>query len=229
MKLIQLLLAMMFLATNCAYAADTRRDKLLKDAREASALDLLSSYQQSQMMLMYAELAESGITIQTPEGRISKRKAKKMTKEHQQKVEVCEQVMRERGFQDLEGEYTFTIKGDCAGAKAFWAQLGASEDCQDPTIRQDGMSISVMHPCTHKGNALDVEYKGTTFDDAAVFTEEMNSDYRYSGTIKDGVIKLRPDAEGALASWPSFDKPPGRKALQSCEITMAPKTAHALE
>ena len=223
MKIIPLLLATLLQTINVAFADNAERDNLLIKARDSSALDVLFSYQHSQMMLMYTELAQNGVTIQTPEGKISKRKAKKLAKEYQLKVEVLGQVMSERGFQNLEGDYTFTIKGDCKGAKAWWAVMGASEDCQDPMIRQDNMEITVVHPCTHESDSFDWETTGTTFDDAVVFVEELNSDYLYLGVIKDGVIKLRLDADRALASWPSFERPPSLAALKSCEITIAPK------
>jgi hypothetical protein len=223
MKIIPPLLAVLLLTLNLAFADNAERDSLLMKARDSSALDVLSSYQHSQMMLMYAELAQKGLTIQSPEGKISKRKAKKLAKEHQLKVEVLEQVMSERGFQDLEGDYTFAIKGDCEGAKAWWAVLGASEDCQDPMIRQDDMEVTVVHPCTREGDSFDWETTGTTFDDAVIFVEELNSDFLYFGVIKGGVIRLHLDAERALASWPSFEKPPSLAALKSCEITMARK------
>lgn len=223
MKLIQLLLATLLLTLNVAFADDAKRDDLLLKARESSALDVLFSYQYSQMMLMYVELAQSGVKIQTPEGVISKRKAKKLAKEHQLKVDVLEQVMSERGVQHLEGDYTFTVKGDCEGAKAWWAVLGASEECQDPTIRQDDREITVVQSCARDGSLFDRETTGTTFDDAVVFVEELNSDYMYLGIIKNGVINFHLDAERARASWPSFEKPPSLAALKSCEITLAPK------
>lgn len=223
MKVIPLLLVTLILPMSLAFAGNAERDTLLNKARDSSALDVLFSYQDSQLMLMYAELALNGMVIQTPEGKISKRKAKKLTKEHQLKIDVLEQVMSERGFQNLEGNYTFTIKGDCEGAKAWWAVMGASEECQDPMIRQENMEITVVHPCTHEGDSFDWETTGTTFDDAVIFVEELNSDFLYLGVIKDGVIKLHLDADRALASWPSFEKAPERSALKSCEITIAPK------
>jgi hypothetical protein len=135
-----------------------------------------------------------------------------------------EQVMQERGYRNLEGDYRFEVKGDCEGAKAWWAALGGSEQCQDPVIHQDKMEVTVIHSCSHEGRTVELEQVGKTLGDAVVFVEELNSDLHYLGNISDGVITLHVDAERVLASWPSFEKAPTRKALKSCAIVMTPKS-----
>ena len=200
------------------------REKTLSEMRGLSSLELLVSYQDSQMMLQYAELAAYGVKIQTPQGTISKRKAKKISREFEQLVELSKQVMEERGFSNLEGEYTFLVKGDCEGAHAWWAAVGGNNRyCGDLQIRQEGMNISVVQSCERQSDQFDLENSGFTVDDAVLIVEEINADYLYAGTIHDGVISLRVDADRALAAWPDFQKPPSKNAMESCEITLQTK------
>jgi hypothetical protein len=144
------------------------------------------------MMLQYAELAEHGIEIQTPHVTISKRKAKKISHEFQQRIELSEQVMGERGFLNLDGEYKFLAKGDCEGARAWWAAIGGdNRTCGDLKIRQEGMNISVVQSCELESRKIELENSGITVDHAVLIVEEINSDYQYVGTLDDGVISLQ--------------------------------------
>jgi hypothetical protein len=205
-------------------AKEPNREEVLSEIQGLSSLELIVSYQESQMMLQFAELAEHGIKIETAEGTISKRKAKKISREFQQRIELSEQVMDDRGISNLEGEYKFLVNGDCERAHAWWAAMGGNDRyCGDLRIRQEGMNINVVQPCEHESDKFDLENSGITVDDAVLIVEEVNSDYRYVGTIHDGVISLRVDADRVLASWPDFQKPPSKKAIESCLITLEPK------
>jgi len=223
MKLHRLLIVSACLTSQLALAADVQREDLLSTARELSSLDVLTSYLHSQTMLTYIELAQMGVNVQTPEGKLSKRKAKKISKEHQVNVEICEQVMQERGTKNLEGEYTFVISGDCEGAKAWWGYWGAQEGCGNPNVQQSGFDLTITYQCITEGRSVEIKNTGTTVDNAVIIVEELNSDYRYWGVITDGIMTFHIDAETVLASWPSFQKPLSREALESCEITMTPK------
>jgi hypothetical protein len=204
-------------------AREANREEVLREIQGLSSPELLVFYQESQMMLQYAELAEHGIKIQTPHGTLSKKKAKKISREFQQRIELSEQVMEQRGFANLEGEYKFLANGDCEGAKAWWAALGGdNRTCGDLKIRQEGMNISVVQSCELENRKIDLENSGITVDNAVLIVEEINSDYQYVGTIADGVISMRVDADRALGSWPSFEKPPSKGAMESCKITLQP-------
>lgn len=222
MKLRRLLIVSTWLTSQLVLAADVQREDLLSTAREASSLDVLTSYLHSQTMLTYIELAQMGVKVQTLDGKLSKRKAKRISKEHQMNVEICEQVMQERGTQNLEGEYTFVISGDCEGAKAWWGYWGAQEGCGNPNVQQNGFDLTITYQCTIEGRSVEIKNTGTTVDNAVVIVEELNSDYRYWGVITDGIITFHIDAKTVLASWPSFQKPLSRESLESCEITMTP-------
>jgi len=205
-------------------ARKSSREDVLSEIQNLSSLELLVSYQDSQMMLQYAELAEHGIKIQTPQGTLSKRKAGKIRSELGERIELSEQVMGERGYLNLEGEYKFLTKGDCEGARAWWAAIGGDNRvCGDLKIRQEGMNITVVQACELESRKIDLENSGITVDNAILIVEEVNSDYHYAGSIFDGVISLRIDADKALASWPSFEKPPTRNAMESCQITLERK------
>lgn len=206
-----------------AAAKEPDRDELLAKARRANALDVLVSYEQSKTMLMYTELAQSGINIETPNGRISKRKAKKLAKEHAARIEALEQVMSERGVRELAGKYDWAIEGECETAKAWWPAVGQNGMCGHPSMTQEGMDIKIIHTCSHEGQEYELTQEGRTLDDAMIIVEELNSDFVYLGQIMDGSIHFRVNADSALANWPSFEKAPTREVLSGCTFVLTPR------
>jgi len=213
-----------FLATaNLAVAAKSQSGDFLETARASSAIEILGYYEQSQMMLMYTELARRGINIETPEGRLSKRKAKKLEKEHSARMEALEQVISERGVRELAGKYDWAIEGDCESAKAWWPAVGQIGMCGHPSITQDGMDLKIIHACSHEGQEHELAQEGRTLEDAVIVVEELNPDFVYLGQITDGSIHFRVNVESVLANWPSFEKATTREALSGCTFVLTPK------
>ncbi len=214
----------LLLIVEFAFAAKPQADEYLIEARAASALELLESYEYSEMMLMYTELAQKGIRIETPEGSLSKRKAKKLAKEHSARVEAIELAMSERAVRDLSGDFNWEIAGDCEAAKAWWPAMGQLGWCGNPTITQDGMDLKIVHHCAHEGEELDMTQVGRTLDDAVIVVEELNSDFVYLGQIDENSISFRVNVENVLARWPSFEVAPTREALNGCTFVLSPRS-----
>ena len=213
-----------YLATaNIAVAAKSQPEDFLETTRASSALEILAHYEHSQMMLMYVELAQRGVTIETPEGRLSKRKANKLAKQHTARYQALDQVMRERGVRELAGKYDWAIEGECESAKAWWPAMGQNGMCGHPSITQGGMDLKIIHTCSHEGQEHELTQEGRTLDDAVIVVEELNSDFVYLGQIMDGSIHFRVNAERALANWPSFEKAPSREALSGCTFVLTPR------
>ena len=225
LDLARLILGMMALlaSANFAVAAKSQPEDFTETARSSSALEILAYYEHSEMMLMYVELAQRGVTIETPEGRLSKRKAKKLAKEHSTRIDALEQVMSERGVRELAGKYDWAIEGECESARAWWPALGQNGMCGHPSITQDGMDLKIIHTCSHEGQEHELTQEGRTLDDAVIVVEELNPDFVYLGQIMDGSIHFQVNAERALANWPSFEKAPTREALSGCTFVLTPR------
>ena len=91
--------------------------------------------------------------------------------------------------------------------KIFSSQRVSRHDAQIViTVEREGKEISLTHPAAVAESAVAVN-------------KATNSDYYFQSEIMNSAIVFKPDVN-VLKTWPQWAKPPNRKDLDNCVITL---------
>ena len=192
---------------------------LREAAMRASASDLAKGYSFVMLMQQMLPMAESGGTLQVGEQAITRENYQAAKADYDLRQKVYASVIRERGFKDVGGRYEATARPACRNAQSMWARAVLEGRAREVEIKQDGFELRIIqHWETGPEHAFDAT--AAVVESSLAFADPANSDYFLLGTVADGVITVRPDADAILSGWPGWVKAPSRKALTDCAVTL---------
>ena len=91
-----------------------------------------------------------------------------------------------------------------------------------PTFEQDGHEATMIQLADFDGKQP-IETPVVIVENVLAFTDMMNTDFPFTGVVKGNVITITPDTDRILAAWPDWVKPPSRKNLDKCRVTLTRK------
>lgn len=201
-------------------ADDDPRGSILSQARAAPAVALAQGYLfHKQMLATMLPAAEAGVTIHLPNATISKDNVSEHRRRSEQRLSIYADAIEEKGYFDVSGEYSAKTTESCGRINSTWVSLVHEGTASKIKILQDKFEAQVVIDITHQGQNLSVENDAILVESQMFLQDSMNPDYKFSGTIDESTILIRPMAS-VLRSWPQWAGPPKQTDIQNCAITL---------
>ncbi len=195
------------------------RERVLK----ADAYDLAHSYFYAKwMMEEIIPMVEKGFTIILPEGKLTKRKARRYKKEYFIRFSIYAEAIIERGYKTIAGSYQRRGSKSCKRIRSALNDSKYACMTSDVEIQQDGYEARLIVRFEHEGKEITLEHPMIVVETAVMVMDATNSDYFFRGEIKGKKIVLKPELS-VLAGWPKWAGPPLEQDLRECTITLEPR------
>lgn len=140
---------------------------------------------------------------------------------YQDRLRVYALAIAKRGYEAISGTYRATATSSCGRIQSMWASGVREGILDDLNISQDGFKAQLVSQFQLEGKSQSVEIPGIVVESALAFDDPANSEFIFLGQITPGQITVRPDMR-VLAAWPNWARPPRRKDLSECVVTLSP-------
>jgi hypothetical protein len=190
-----------------------------KTVAAASSLDLAISYDGVRQLYAFLPMVESGMTIHTPEGKVTRGNVAKIRRNLEERLAVYRTEIESRGYVELSGVYSVRVTPPCAHTQS-WLIMIESQSAEEVEISQITFEFKLSHKISHEGRQFNNVMEGVVVEDQISFRDSMNSDFVFIGSVEGRTITIRPDTDAVLASWPNWAGPPKRKDLNACVVTL---------
>ena len=137
----------------------------------------------------------------------------------QKQLSLYEEVIRQRGSNDLSGIYQGEATESCSRSNSIFAATIQARKHGAIEIRQNNMNALVVVSVLQDDGEFDVSNPAAVVESALAVIESTNSDYYFRGQFNNDVIEIRPDVS-VLNTWPKWANPPSRSDLEECVITL---------
>lgn len=211
--------AAMLARVEAADNQDPRSIALHADARGVAADALAWRYVHQVAALRALRVVESGVTLQLPEGPVSRQNLEEVRADLLRRTAIDAGVIRERGSRDVSGRYRATADPACGQSKSVWAGGIAMREVHEVELWQDGPSAT-LRQYGRTGEEVGLRVDAVVVESSLAFPDPMNMDYALIGAFDAGTIVVRPDVDVVLRAWPAWAGPPSREALAACAVTL---------
>jgi hypothetical protein len=180
------------------------------------AEDLLAEYIAVENLSTMLDL---GFDVVTPDMDINDSNREEIRAEISAQRAAMDQAIESRGAADIAGRYKADATSACSKIQSMWAGGLREGYLGNPTLEQVGHRVT-MTQFMQQNADVPMETQVVIVEDVFVFTDMMNSDFVFRGSVEDDVITVMPDADRVLAAWPDWVKAPSRKNLEKCKVTL---------
>ncbi len=205
----------LLLGSSFFLSAGAAQSTLTKHGLKADAYDLARSYLKAKRMMVVAK-----------QGKISKRKARKLKKEYGKELSMYAQAITERGYKSIAGSYQAKTSESCGRIGWSWVNsihLGITSDVE---IQQDGYEARLIVRFEYQGEKVIFESSVIVVENIVGMREEASgSSGFFRGEIKGEDIVLKPDLS-VLVGRPPWPVPPREQDLRNCTITLEPRKSN---
>jgi head-tail adaptor len=195
-----------------------KTEPTLQDALDASASDLALSYLSMKHTVRFVAIGERA-TVTIGNITINKDNVAEYKAKFEGRLSLYEKAIRQRGFKTVAGLYKGEATESCVRTNAIWAALIQKQSQKAIEITQEVMDAQVVITVEQEGKEISLKNPAAIAESAIAVNEATNSDYYFRGEIKNKVIVFRPDVS-VLNTWPKWAKPPSRRDLEECIITL---------
>ena len=222
-----LVLGIVLLGAGCSSNV-TKEEPTQNDLLKAPAANLAQGYLAAKTRLRLVErqvkmgaFGGSGarFTLKTGGENIDKDNIDEYLAKYQKQLSLYEEVIRQRGSNDLSGMYQGEATESCSRSNSIFAATIQARKHGAIEIRQNNMNALVVVSVLQDDGEFDVSNPAAVVESALAVIEATNSDYYFRGKFNNGVIEIRPDVS-VLNTWPKWANPPSRSDLEECVITL---------
>ena len=194
-------------------------DALVDAYLAASARDVVLEYVSLNNLWM---MLDFGFNVVIGDLEITDSNREQIKTEVAVKRKAIGQAIEIRGVADIAGPYTANVTSACSKIQSGWADGTRQGLLGAPTFEQDGHEATMIQLADFDGKQP-IETPVVIVENVLAFTDMMNTDFPFTGVVKGNVITITPDTDRILAAWPDWVKPPSRKNLDKCRVTLTRK------
>lgn len=209
--------------TTVGQRSDEAEPALRENALKAPAYDLAKSYLNAKKTMEMLSLVRAGASVTTPEGRITKENLPQYEQEYEQRLSIYAETIAQRGYKVLSGSYRARASKACGRIQSLWVGVIHEGTARDIEIQQEGFEAR-LHLELKESAGRSLNNPAIVVENSLVVVDAMNSDYCLRGEVKGENIVITPD-ESVLTTWPQWAKPPRKKDLKECTVTLEPLKA----
>jgi hypothetical protein len=170
-------------------------------------------------------LADSGSTIQTPNGAITDENVADVRLALEGRMGVCAAAIQVRGQTALPRHVTvLSSAGACKNVGSSWADVVSEDLVQGIETNLEEFPGILSTTIMIDGRDKSVEQPFVQVESALAMMDYSNTSYIWLGTVSGDRITFRPDVR-VLDSWPEWAAPPKKKNLEKCRIEVIAKAA----
>ena len=152
----------LLLGSSFFLSAGAAQSTLKERALKAPPYDLARNYFDLKLLIeRIIPIIERSLTVVTPDGKITKRKARKYKKEYDKQLSIYTKVITERGYNTIAGSYQVRTSESCGRIQSNWVGSIHDDPASGIEIQQDGFEAQLF---------IRGEYEGEerTFENLAI-------------------------------------------------------------
>lgn len=190
----------------------------LQDALDAPAADLALSYLSMKHTVRFVAIGERA-TVTIGNETINKDNVDEYRAKYENRLQIYEQAIRQRGFKDIQGQYHGEATESCARSNSFFAGVIKQKKQAAIEIKQEEIDAQIVITIEQEGKEISLTHSAAVAESAVAVNEATNSDYYFRGEVKNSTIVIKPDLM-VLKTWPKWANPPSRNDLENCVVRL---------